>query len=212
VLKDGDALSGSTVTDIFAVDMAGNGDWFVRGALANGHDFALRNGTIIAETGNPVAATRGDLLWGDTLVLVNGDSLGNYVVAGNTNSGDPNSDQVMVVNGTSVVAQEGDVIDLDGDGQDNDNAFVTSFTTASTVLADSGEIIFVASIRDGAGTNLGNAILRIAPPTPACPGDFDGDNAVGLSDIAYVIQRWGQPGYGLAEIATIIQNWASTCP
>ncbi|HVZ93093.1 MAG TPA: hypothetical protein VG797_01140 [Phycisphaerales bacterium] len=60
--------------------------------------------------------------------------------------------------------------------------------------------------------------------TPACPGDIDGDNLVGLSDVAQIIQCWGQPAscnagadldasgsIGLGDIAGVIQNWAHSC-
>ncbi|HVZ92998.1 MAG TPA: zinc-dependent metalloprotease family protein [Phycisphaerales bacterium] len=60
---------------------------------------------------------------------------------------------------------------------------------------------------------------------PPCTGDANGDNQVGLSDIAVIIQHWGQtvtPGtngdlsnggsVGLDDIAIVIQNWAHTCP
>ncbi len=57
---------------------------------------------------------------------------------------------------------------------------------------------------------------------PVCPGDANGDNMVGLSDIAVVTSNWGTAGpagdlngdgsVGLADIAVITSNWGNTCP
>lgn len=59
---------------------------------------------------------------------------------------------------------------------------------------------------------------------PACPGDADGDNMVGLSDIAAIIQNWfltGFVGYfgdltsdglrGVPDIAEVINHWGESC-
>jgi hypothetical protein len=61
---------------------------------------------------------------------------------------------------------------------------------------------------------------------PACPGDADGDNMVGLSDIAVLISFWssivppapatldldGDGSIGLGDIAAVIGNWGASCP
>ncbi|HVZ93985.1 MAG TPA: hypothetical protein VG797_05705 [Phycisphaerales bacterium] len=60
--------------------------------------------------------------------------------------------------------------------------------------------------------------------TPACPGDIDGDQGVGLSDIAAIIQCWGEEDHcnhaadqdgsheiGLGDIAVVVQNWGASC-
>ncbi|HVZ93207.1 MAG TPA: dockerin type I domain-containing protein [Phycisphaerales bacterium] len=68
--------------------------------------------------------------------------------------------------------------------------------------------------------NYLNALLE----PPACPGDADGDHAVGITDIAVLIQHWGQsvtPGtngdlnedgvVGIGDVAIVIQNWGEAC-
>lgn len=59
-----------------------------------------------------------------------------------------------------------------------------------------------------------------------CPGDIDGDGAVGLSDIAAIIIDWSRtvpPGnvcsdldgsgdIGLGDIAAVTSNWGTVCP
>lgn len=62
--------------------------------------------------------------------------------------------------------------------------------------------------------------------TPSfCPGDVDGDLAVGLSDIAVLVQNWtlpvppapmcadldGSGSVGLGDVALVIQSWATSC-
>ncbi|HVZ94544.1 MAG TPA: hypothetical protein VG797_08540, partial [Phycisphaerales bacterium] len=61
--------------------------------------------------------------------------------------------------------------------------------------------------------------------TPACPGDVDGSNGIGLSDIAVLIQNWtfavppapaaadldGNGSIGLGDVAAVILHWAETC-
>ncbi|HVZ93792.1 MAG TPA: hypothetical protein VG797_04715 [Phycisphaerales bacterium] len=89
---------------------------------------------------------------------------------------------------------------------------------------------------DGATPRLGDGtpvyqpvwsymMLGGAAQTPACPGDADGDGAVGLSDIAIVVQHWGDhvaPGsgadqdgsgtVGLGDAAVVIGAWGVKCP
>ncbi|HVZ93515.1 MAG TPA: S8 family serine peptidase [Phycisphaerales bacterium] len=73
------------------------------------------------------------------------------------------------------------------------------------------------------GLVVSGVVLPVQPP--ACPGDADGDRAVGLSDISVVILNWfttGAPGTlgdldndglrGLADIAITIQHWGAMCP
>lgn len=213
VLKDGDSILGiTTVSDIFATDLSGNGDWYVRGQTASNLDFVVRNGIVIAETNGPIySSPPGAPTWGDSIGTVTSNAVGDYVIAGNFNSGDPNSDQVMVYNSSIIVAQEGDTADLNNNGADDDDAFITSFNAGDVVLSNSGVVTFVATIRNGAGTNLGSAILRRELFPPSCPGDFDGDNMVGLSDIAVIVGNWGMPGFGLEQIAEVITNWGNTC-
>ncbi len=74
--------------------------------------------------------------------------------------------------------------------------------------------------------DFGLVVSGVLPPvkTPACPGDADGDGAVGLADVALIVQNWetiGLPGTlgdldndgarGLADIAIVINNWEAVC-
>lgn len=74
--------------------------------------------------------------------------------------------------------------------------------------------------------DFGLVVSGVLPPvkTPACPGDADGDGAVGLADVALIVQNWdtvGLPGTlgdldndgarGLADLAIVINNWGTAC-
>ncbi len=63
------------------------------------------------------------------------------------------------------------------------------------------------------------------PITPACPGDVNGDNTVGLADIAVLTMNWtlgvppapaaadldGDGSIGLGDIAVVTMNWGAIC-
>ncbi len=71
-------------------------------------------------------------------------------------------------------------------------------------------------------------ISHLAAQPPACPGDANGDGAVGLGDVALMIQHWSLteppvPPYTLgdltgdglvtlADLAIVIMHWGTTCP
>ena len=40
----------------------------------------------------------------------------------------------------------------------------------------------------------------ICEDAPACPGDFNGDNQVGGSDLAVILSAWGQTGSSTADL------------
>ncbi|KAA0237229.1 hypothetical protein EDM76_06850 [bacterium] len=73
----------------------------------------------------------------------------------------------MVYNGTTVLMREGDPIDHDNNGFFDDDVFLASFQPNDMHLTDSGLVYFLATLRNGAGTALGDAFLRIAVPEPA---------------------------------------------
>ncbi len=107
--------------------------------------------------------------------------------------------------------------------------------SAGTIIADSsgsasptGQLI-AGVPGNGEWVTRAQNPLNVAPVngtfTPACPGDADGDSAVGLPDIAAIIQQWAQtiapPGagpdldasgqVGLGDISLVITNWGRVC-
>lgn len=186
VLREGSMISGSSVVvdGIFDSRLAADGAWFSRGDDASNDDWAVRSGTLVAKTGDPIVT--GSLEnWGDIFLAFNGNAAGAWVLAGNTDGGDPNTDSVIVLNAELVVVREGDPVDLDGNGMFDDDAFIgrgnsslSAFAPNDVVLTDDNVLYFVAPLRDSMGNDLGTfgaggeAFMRLQlPPDPCMTGN-----------------------------------------
>jgi hypothetical protein len=121
VLQEGTVIAGSSFTSpvsgISDVWMESSGDWFARGANADGIGWVVRNGVVIAAEGQPVVPGSG-MLW-ETFRSMRGNNRGDYIVNGNA-TGDTLSDDVIVFNGQRIIAREADPVDLDGNGAFDD--------------------------------------------------------------------------------------------
>ena len=120
--------------------MDASGAWLVRGGNTGGHDWVVRNGSIVAETEarvTPGAQER----WDDTgfapgFFAVAGNGCGSYVVGGVTDHTDPALDAVLVLDGLRVIARESDPVDLDGDGAFDDGVFIDTFGDDDLALTE----------------------------------------------------------------------------
>lgn len=193
--------TGIIAGDIFFARMIRNGDWFARGDDTADNDWALRGnaGTfeLIAKTGDPITTSSSEL-WGNSFLAFHGNAAGDWVMAGNTNSADVLLNDVLVLNGEQIVLHEGDPIDLDGNGQFDDNVFVggtgvtaVAFAANDLLITDDGIIHVIVILRDGAGTNLGDAYLQINVNMAPCPADTDDSGSVDVLDLLAVINGWG---------------------
>jgi hypothetical protein len=159
--SDPNPIDVSGIVEIF-MDHAGN--WYARGNNdISEHDWVVRNGAVIAERGGSAAG--GAELWddtdfGDLFFLHVGNGLGDWVVGGVTDAAST-ANGVLVLNGTSVVCREDDPIDLDGNGSFDDDAFFSTFGNDDALLTDGGEFYFVATMRNGAGTTIGQGYFRV---------------------------------------------------
>jgi hypothetical protein len=201
-------------------DVAANGDWYSRGTRrANPADttsngaWAVRNGQLMALTGQPISAPANGPSenWGASIYTFTGNAKGDYVIVGKTDNANTAIDDVVVVNG-EVVMREGDPIDLDGNGEFDDDVFIgrgnntlAAFETDDAVLTDAKMLYIFISIRDGQGNDLNSnpafgspqAFVRLnlgGGPTPCGPdihpvGSPDG--VVGVGDLLTVIGSWG---------------------
>lgn len=172
VVQEGVPLAGTGFAEpvdlngIVGVSMAPGGRWFVRGNNATTEvDWVYSNGAVLATLGDPVAGdpaeTWTDAEFGDCFFLHVGDSAGNYVIGGVSN-GPTSSNGVLVLNGDEVIAREGDPIDVDGNGFFDDDAFFNTFGNDDGALTDEGLFYFVATIRDGTGTQTGQGYFVAA--------------------------------------------------
>lgn len=200
-LEDGQVITelGAPIDGVFAVDIAGNGDWFARGDDTADNDWAVRNGLTIAYSGADVTPL---LLsgehWTDEIFLATGDSLDNILVGGETDNSDPNANEVIVLNNTAVVIREGDPVDLNGNGMEDDDVFIDSFSPNDAFLDEDLNLYAFVSLRDSAGADLGDAFIRQSV-APACLADLDEDGSIGSGDLAILLGSWG-PGGGSADL------------
>ncbi|QDV06137.1 hypothetical protein Poly30_16420 [Planctomycetes bacterium Poly30] len=152
-------------TGIAGVAMDAAGHWFARGDNDQTNvDWVVRDGDLVAVTGS-VVVPGGTERWSDALLDGCffghvGNANGDYVVAGMTDHPDPALDAVIVLNNGEVVARESDPIDLDGNGLLDDGAFIDAFGDDDLYLSDARELYVVATLKDGLGQRIGQALLR----------------------------------------------------
>jgi hypothetical protein len=173
VVEVGQTVPGGTLVcgAIFDQQIASNGDWFARGRDNSGSatsapDWAVRNGVQIAETGAAISGTEN---YGDTFLGFSGNAVGDWVLATTTNEPNQAINEVLLWNGT-VVAREGDPVDVDGNGLFDDGAFLgrgnntlACFQANDLSLTDDNVLYFLASLNDGAGTDLGSTTVFGSP-------------------------------------------------
>lgn len=208
VLKTGVAIGGSGVilSSIFAWELKSDGDWCARGADTGTGDYAAVNGTVVAKTGDPIT-TGSTETWGDTFLAFNINQSGDWLLVGNTSETDLGRDTVMVLNGETVLAREGDAVELDLDGNSVfDDAFIgrgnntlAAFEANDIFINEDGDVYFFASLRDEAGVDLNSsptfgapqAFLRILASAPPCVGDLNGDGVVDIADLSTLLSNFG---------------------
>jgi PKD repeat protein len=144
------------------MDPAGN--WFARGNNdISEHDWVVRNGVVIAERGAPihVGATEvySDTAFADLFYLHVGDSLGNFIIGGVSDNPDLFADGILVLNDQTVIARQGDPIDLDNNGTFDDGVFINTFGNEDGFLDDAGNFYFMVTMMDIAGAAAGDAFL-----------------------------------------------------
>lgn len=173
VVENNQIIPGTSITcgSIFASEITANGTWFARGrdnsgTAASAPDWALRNGVLLAKTGDVIS---GSETYGDTFGALTGNALGDWAMVTNTSEPLANRNEVIVVNG-QVVAREGDPVDVDGNGLFDDNAFLgratstlSCFQANDLALTDGNKLYFFATLNDGAGNDLGSNPVFVTP-------------------------------------------------
>lgn len=213
VMQEGSLIPGTGVTFAasFANDVTANGDWYARGDDPADNDWAVRNGVLVAKTGDPIGPGSSEL-WGNNFVSFGVNRNGDYVLVGNTSSADPAADNVVVVNG-SVVLREGDPVDVDNNGAFDDDAFVgrgvntnVAFEPNDFVLTDDMHLYAFVNLRNAAGQDLNStpafgtpqAFIRLTLAVPpACLGDLNNDGQRNTVDLTIFLTNFGtvQPAF-----------------
>lgn len=241
VMREGSPVAGSgtpTYRDAFETEMVSNGDWISRGDDPSSNDWVVMNGTLVAKTGDPITAGNAET-WGAVFSSIALNRVGDYVMTGNTTSGNLAADNVLVLNGTHVLAREGDPVDLDGNGAFDDDAFIgrgnntlSAFAAFDLFITDTRNIYLIIQLRTGAGADINtvpafgtpDAFVRIA----FCPGDVDHNLEVNLTDLARLLATFGacagDAAYDaladlndsgcvdLTDLAILLAHYGATCP
>jgi hypothetical protein len=169
-VQEGVVLPGSGFVE--PVDLAGivgshldgGGHWFVRGNNdVTEQDWVYRDGAVIARRGDLIhtGATESwsDAEFADCFFTHSGNSRGDFVIGGVTD-GPTASNGVIVLNNERVVVREGDPIDLNGNGLPDDDLFFNTFGNDDTLLTRTGFLFTTATMRNGAGTVVGQGFFR----------------------------------------------------
>jgi len=199
-LRAGVAIAGASpatvVGDIISGACAGN-HWIARGrdnssTAASAPDYAVVDGVMVARSTLPITPGSTER-WGSTFSAASINANGDYIVQGVTTNPDLLRDNVIVLNGTTVLVREGDRVDLNGNGLEDDDAYVgraagSAFDGLDAYITDDGMVHFIGYLRNAAGLDLtgsgAQALMRVRAVAGGCLGgcgtsDFNGDGDFG---------------------------------
>jgi hypothetical protein len=157
---------GSTITQ----DPLGN--WYAPVVGTSGTRALLRNGVIIAKSGDPITPTSAVTYQapggGGFLAIPASD--GQYAIIGTTAS-TPNFERVCVLNGTNVLASFGDKVDVNNDGIDNDDRVIRNFDSSTSAFVGTSKLLLGVTLGTAVNDSVvGSAILEITlPPAGVAP-------------------------------------------
>ncbi len=207
VVRSGNPIPGDTVLNADAGTphnqiMNADGDWVIRGQVSGGDRYVLFNGDIVAWTGGPTGLPDNSV-WDNSGFTQNffgtasrGDDI---VIGGRTDNPDESRRDVYVLicgNGSVVeIMRAGDPVDLSGNGQFDDNAFLDRWTSQNDrVFMNDTHLYFVAQVRDTFEDNnnrFGQGFFRVELPdcgAAPCPADLNGDGVVDADDFFLFLQ------------------------
>jgi len=157
---------------------------------------AIRENAVIAALGEPV--TSGMERWAGTLLGVSANQAGDYVVVGETDQTNLLRNSAAVLNGSLILAREGDPIDLDGNGLFDDGTYLAEFIAHRCIVAADRFIAAVRLRSEAAATgcsgddDAGYALLEAAfePSTGFCAADFNSDGGIDGGDVEAFFLAW----------------------
>ena len=217
VIQEGSVLPGSDFPNpvdgngIVGIHMSPGGRYFARGNNQTSElDWIYSDGAVIAMRGDPITVGTSEL-WDDTdfsdlFFLHVGNTQGDYVIGGVT-SADSAANGVLVLNNQTVVVRESDPLDLDGNGAFDDDTFFDTFGNDDGFLADDRSFYFVATIKNGAGTRVGQGVFLVQLTIPTFTV---GGSVSGLAGSGLVLQN--NAGDDLTINANSAFTFATTLP
>lgn len=193
-LQAGQAVPGSStlVNTIVQTQLLSDGSWLARGLQPVSGVYAVKNGALLAKTGDAITPVSTEN-WANSFFCLSGNKWGDWLIAGKSNNADPGMDDVIVVNGNRVILREGDPVDVDGNGLFDDDAFVgrgvnsnASFVTDSVLLTGRREVYAIVNLRNGAGVDLQSSPSFGTPNAFVlitwCIADVDDGSGMGIPD------------------------------
>ncbi len=177
---------------------AGAGHWFSKGSAMTSPNpselFAMRDGAIIARTGLPIAGGHLEKWALSAFFITQGNPNGDWIVGAWCDNPDHLYAKVIVLNGSRVLLRSGQAIDVNDNGVNDDNAFISTFQTDNAFLTNDAAYVNV-NLRNAIYEQIGQAFLRVPlDPEDGCPADTNGDHAVNVADLLAVIGAWGPCG------------------
>lgn len=157
-----------------------SGSWMARGATTGGDDFLVHDGSLVAKTNDLVpGGLPGEFYTDDqpsdpsftgTFFSMAVNNVGGYAFGVVTSNPDLTRNAVYVYSDgitSSVVLREGDWVDLNRNGIQDEDVFLSVFNNEDVFLTDDGYMYFMADLENAAGTSIGQAFLRVVVPEPA---------------------------------------------
>ena len=218
VLQESVAIPGSGIAEPVASlsysYMEADGNWYAYGRFGpSGFGWAVRNGAVLAKHGDAIVPGSAETYAGNatnpvlvtTFFMATGRG-SDYVVGGVTNNADTYQNSVLVHNGSTVIAREGDPIDINGNGIADDDAYIANFPQNRAFISADREVWVVVDVRtraatcNAASTNvaampaiIGQAMLVIDLPAtgPVCLADINADGIVDGNDFTDFINAFG---------------------
>ena len=200
-------IDGNGIVNVW-LDHAGN--WYARGNNdGTEQDWVVRNGVVVAtsDANDPIIPGSTEF-WDDTdfgscFFAHDGNAAGAFVIGGVTNA--PSDQNGVLVfddgqGGRVVVCREGDPIDLDGNGQFDDDRFFNTFGNDDVRVLPDNSIWFVATVRDGTGTAVDQGLFQLQPAPASCT--FRNGSGVNPADYACT----NNPVLGQTWNSTIVTN------
>lgn len=145
-----------------------DGGWWLLGTNANAREyFAMHDGALYAKSGDPVVA--GDArVWTSTAgaPFEFAASSGDHTYLGGRTTINGNSQSpIITYNGTHVLLEPGDPIDVDGDGDFDENVSFFNLDVQGAGVDSLGRLVLTVSLRQQGSFQNATSIIRISPPT-----------------------------------------------
>ena len=233
VLQKSVAIPGSGISEpVLSLPysyMEADGNWYAYGRFGpSGFGWVVRSGGVIAKHGDAIVPNSSERYAGNatnpafanTFFMATGRG-SDYVLGGVTNNADTYQNSVLVHNGATVIAREGDPIDIDGNGIADDDAYIANFPQNRAFISADRKLWVVVDVRtkaatcNAASTNvaatpviIGQAMLVIDLPAtgPLCLADINLDGIIDGNDFTDFINAFGVGDVTLDPRADVVPD------